>query len=255
MKKVKFKKALFGFKRRQVLAYVDSTCAEYEQRLTQQETAYNEHRSNLENQLQELAHSLENSRIVCAEQEQALEQADRELAVKEQSLAEAAALANDLLNRLQSEETARLALGAQLEASQKSLTEKDGVIANQSAQMVKLQQQVAQFESEFMQLRDQAEQSSSLVNCLNLLHDRNRALIAKIAKLETRLEEVTFGNAVKEHNQTMEQKQQMIQSTEELFSALRKEIGDALDSISSKIESGSIRDTDDGNYYVDMANL
>lgn len=252
---MKFKKALFGFKRRQVLAYVDQTCMEYEQKLQAQAQAHEKYRELTEKNLQELAASLENSRIVCAEQTKQLEDRETELLQKDQQLAEAANLSDTLMNRLQEVGVQVTALTQALGEKEELLLGKDSIIASQKAQVAGLQEQVSRFEAEFSQLRGQAEQSTALVNCLNVLHERNRGLIAQIALLETRLEEVTNGTLVKEHAQAVTQNKQMIHSTEQLFAALRKEIGDALDSISSKIESGGIAESEDGKFFVDMANL
>ncbi len=255
MKKVKFKKALFGFKRRQVLAYVDQICMEYEQQLREQTLAHEQYQAQAQKELQQVSDSLENSRITCAEQEKQMGQLAEALASKEQAFAQLVNSANELSAQYQTATLQISALTQTLGQKDELLAGKEEIIASQGAQVAHLQQQVAHFEAEFAQLRDQAEQSAALVNCLNVMHNRNRNLIGQIARLETRLEEVTMGNAIKEHNQTVEQNKQMIHSTEQLFATLRKEIGDALDSISSKIESGNISESEDGNYYVDMANL
>lgn len=255
MEKIKFKSALFGFKRRQVLQYVNQTCQGYEQKLQEQTQAHNTYRTETEARLQEISRSLENSRLVCAEQEQALAEKEQALAQKEQSLEQAAALADQLCNRLQAKEGELSLAGEELAKKEAVLAQKDTVIATQAVEVSRLQEQVSKLETEFEQLRGQTEQSTALVNCLNVLHDRNRKLISQIATLETKLEDATHGEQVEEYKQTARQHNQMISSTEHLFAALRKEIGDALESISSKIESGGISETDDGNYFVDMANL
>ncbi len=248
MEKMKFKSALFGFKRRQVLQYVNQTCQSYELKLQEQTNSHNEYRTQAENRLQELSQSLESSRLVCARQEQTL-------AEKEQSLEQATALCDELSNRLQVLEGQLSVAGEELAKKDELLARKDTVIGAQAVEVSRLQEQVSKLEIEFEQLRGQSEQSTALVNCLNVLHDRNRKLISQIAALETRLEDATHGEQVEAYNQTTRKNSQMISSTEQLFAALRKEIGDALDSISSKIESGGISETDDGNYFVDMANL
>jgi chromosome segregation ATPase len=255
LEKMKFKSALFGFKRRQVLQYVNQTCLSYEGKLQEQTNAHNAYRAETETQLQELSRSLENSRLVCAGQEQALEQLEGEMAKKEASLEQAAAMVDGLCNKLQEQEGKFSALQEELAKKESVLSQKDKVIATQAVEVSRLQEQVSKLETEFEQLRGQTEQSTALVNCLNVLHDRNRKLISQIATLETRLEDATHGEQVEEYKQTARQNHQMISSTEQLFAALRKEIGDALETISSKIESGGISETDDGNYFVDMANL
>ncbi len=248
MEKMKFQSALFGFKRRQVLQYVNQTCQGYEQKLQEQTNSHNEYRIQTESKLQELSDTLENNRLICAQQEQAL-------AEKEQSLEQATALVDELTNRLQAAQGQLSLAGDELTRKDELLARKDTVIATQAVEVSRLQEQVSKLETEFEQLRGQTEQSTALVNCLNVLHDRNRKLISQIATLETRLEDATHGEQVEAYNQTSRKNNQMISSTEQLFAALRKEIGDALESISSKIESGGISETDDGNYFVDMANL
>ncbi len=252
---MKFKSALFGFKRRQVLQYVNQTCQGYELKLQEQETAHGEYRTQTEARLQELSHSLENSRMVCAEQGQALERLEGEVFKKNASLEQAAAMVDDLCNKLQEQQGQFATLREELAAKEVVLARKDKIIATQAVEVSRLQEQVSKLETEFEGLRGQTEQSTALVNCLNVLHDRNRKLISQIATLETRLEDATNGEQVEEYKQTARQQSQMISSTEQLFAALRQEIGDALESISSKIESGGISETDDGNYFVDMANL
>lgn len=255
LEKMKFKSALFGFNRRQVLQYVNATCQGYEQKLQEQESAHNEYRAETEARLLELSDTLDNSRMVCSEQEQAMARLQESLLKKETSLEQAATLADELCNRLQAEEGKLSAMGAQLAHKEELLAGKDKVIGAQAVEVSRLREQVSKLETEFEQFKGQTEQSTALVNCLNVLHDRNRSLISQIATLETRLEDATHGEQVEEYKQTVKKNNQMISSTEQLFAALRQEIGDALESISTKIESGGISETDDGNYFVDMANL
>ncbi len=255
LEKIKFKSALFGFKRRQVLSYVNQTCQGYEQQLQEQKSAHESYRRQAEVQLQELSDSLENSRIVCAEQGKRMEGLEQELSGKERCLTEATALADELMNRLQAQSGQMTLLEQELEKSKDLLARKDTVIASQAVEVSRLQEQVSKLEVEFTQLRGQAQESSALVDCLNVLHSRNRDLLSQIARLEARLEDATHGGVVEEHARKVTKNQQMITSTEQLFTALRKEIGDALESISSKIESGGIAESEDGNYFVDMANL
>ena len=94
-----------------------------------------------------------------------------------------------------------------------------------------------------------------MVNCLNVLHGRNRALAQKVARLEAELEHARSTDEIDQYVKTVNQKQEAVKSTETLFSAVRKEIQDALASISQKIEDGAISQTEDGNYFVDMATL
>ncbi|MBR6549202.1 MAG: hypothetical protein IKT68_06635, partial [Clostridia bacterium] len=96
---------------------------------------------------------------------------------------------------------------------------------------------------------------SAMVNCLNVLHGRNRALAQKVARLEAELEHARSTDEIDQYVKTVNQKQEAVKSTETLFSAVRKEIQDALASISQKIEDGAISQTEDGNYFVDMATL
>lgn len=255
MKKAKFKSALFGFRRRQVLEYVDQTCSEYERQLQEQAGSHREQMAQVEGRVEELSASLDNSRIVCAEQAAQLEELQEQLILKERSLGEAAGFVEQLTARLQGVSAQVTAMGEELSAKTALLAQREQYIASQAVEVSRLMEQVQQLETQFSAVRDQVEQSSALVNCLNVLHDRNRALISKIAVLETRLEEVTNGEAVSEHTQTATQNSQMITSTEQLFAAVRKELVEALDSISSKIESGGIAEGDDGSYFVDMANL
>ena len=88
-----------------------------------------------------------------------------------------------------------------------------------------------------------------------MLHERNRELLAQIARLEVKLEDITRGGQVETYKRDVSKQQQSVVSTEQLFAAVRKEIGEALASISSKIQSGGIAESEDGNYFVDMANL
>ena len=255
MKKMKFKSALFGFKRSQVLSYVNETCKEYELQLQQQTTAHEGAVQQLQSALQQTTVSLENSRAVCSKQEVQLQAQQEQLASKEQSLMEAAALADRLMSRLQGASAEVAQLQTALAQKEQLLAGKDAFIASQSMEVSKLQSQVAAMEEEFVRLKGQTQESTALVSCLNVLHDRNRDLISQIATLETRLEDVTHGEQVEEHTKTAMENQQIISSTEQLFNALRKEIGDALATISSKIESGGITESEDGNYFVDLANL
>ncbi len=255
MKKIKFKSALFGFKRSQVLSYVNQTCMEYEGMLQSQQAAHQEAVKQWQASLQQVNASLENSRAVCSKQELQLQTLQEQLAGKEQSLKDAAALADSLMNRLQGLSAEVTGLQATLFQKEQQLAGKDAFIASQTMEVSKLQGQVATLEEEFTRLKGQTQDSTALVSCLNVLHDRNRDLISQIATLETRLEDVTHGEQVEEHTKAAIKNQQIITSTEQLFNALRKEIGDAVETISSKIESGGISESADGKYFVDMANL
>jgi len=81
------------------------------------------------------------------------------------------------------------------------------------------------------------------------------ALAQKVARLEAELETARSSQEIDQYVKVVNQKQETVKSTETLFSAVRKEIQDALEAISQKIEDGAISQTEDGNYFVDMASL
>ncbi|MBR3844027.1 MAG: hypothetical protein IKM39_00800 [Clostridia bacterium] len=248
MEKMSFKSSLFGFNRRQVLDYVNQTCAAYEQQLAQQTQAYDTYREQAQANLQEMATSLQNSRDLCANQKQELEAVHIQLDESQASLSQALLEVEQGTARVQ-------VLQEQVATLTQDAVEKDQVIAKQALEVSRLQEMVSKLEEEFAPLRAEADQSSALVQCLNVLHERNRELLAQIARLEVKLEDITRGGQVETYKRDVSKQQQSVVSTEQLFAAVRKEIGEALASISSKIQSGGIAESEDGNYFVDMANL
>ena len=273
MKPVKLKTSLFGFKRKQVLQYIDGLCADYHQQAEEKEALHaaqvsamkdeyeerirtHEHAiavqmdttHQLEAQLEELAASLD-------EKYTALEAATREKDALAEQLQQVSEQAEHDRNALVAATDRQQVLEAMVAEHARQVTARDQQIANHSAEVARLHGLIAQLEDEFSGLRADADQSSAMVNCLNLLHGRNRALTQKVARLEAQLEESRAGGEIQQYAKTAGERQETLRNTETLFSAVRKEIQDALDSISSKIESGGIAKTENGNYFVDMANL
>lgn len=269
MEKVRFKSGLFGFRRRQVLAYIDGTCAAFQQQLQEQARQHRTEKQALQDRLQQLEGEIlsqkerdERQQKKIAEYSHALQAGEAMLAKERETsyflrqdkeqLSAVKAQQEEQLRALQAE---REAARQQMEEYKRQLVQKDGTIAKQAEEVQRLQEHLARLEEEFGAIRADADQSTALVNCLNLLHGRNRALTQKIAKLEAQLEDAHTGREVQGLTRTAAEKQESVKNTETLFATVRKEIQDALDSISDKIEAGSIEESDDGNYFVDMANL
>lgn len=273
MEPIRLKTSLFGFKRKQVLQYVNGLCADFQQQSQADAAAHAQQMTALKDEYEEKLRTHEHAISVQAEANQALEQQLGELAASldekyvllENETNEKQALAEQLQQAQQQLETQTAALQLAQEKQQaleqlvadssRRLADREEQIARQSTEVARLQSLLAELEDEFSALRADAEQSTAMVNCLNLLHGRNRALSQKVARLEAQLEESRAGDEIQGYIQSVSDKQETLKNTEMLFSTVRKEIQDALDSISTKIESGAIARAEDGNYFVDMANL
>ena len=100
------------------------------------------------------------------------------------------------------------------------------------------------------------EQDTAMVNCLNVLHERNRNLTAKVAMLESQLETKGTEKEVQKMEESANQKQEVLKSAEALFNSVRKEIQEALQSIAQRIESAEETPSETvDNFFVDLAEL
>lgn len=266
MEKAYFKTALFGFKRKPVLAYIDETHAAFANQLTQLEQQHQanlqELQNNLETKIQEqeqalaaekqqvaeLTGSLQESRSLLAQSKEALSVVTQQ---HEEQIKQQAILQDQITSLQQEKET----VGQALALYEQQLAGKDRVIVRQTEELTRLQGHVASLEKNFTAIREDADQSTALVNCLNLLQGRNRALMQKIAKLEAQQENRQTEQEIAQYTKSAQGQQETVKNTEALFARVRKEIQDALSTISNKIEQGSIAESDDGNYFVDMAKL
>ncbi len=273
MRPAHLKRSLFGFKRKQVLQYIDQLCIECDKKLKDQEQQYTgkmqalteeyeskfstqehaialqvEANKHLESQLNDMALSLDEKYVALQNEVTRADALAEQVTTQTKQIEQ---LQQQLFANTKLEQTASLQLGACLT----QLAQKDEELAARTAEVERLQQMIAQLEQQFDSLRGDAEQDTAMVNCLNVLHGRNRALAQKVARLEAELEHSRSTDEIDQYVKTVNQKQEAVKSTETLFSAVRKEIQDALASISQKIEDGAISQTEDGNYFVDMATL
>lgn len=273
MRPAHLKTGLFGFKRKQVLQYIDQMCVEfdqatraqaqqhadsmkalqdeYEMKFQAQEHAIAlqvETNKHLEAQLTDLAASLDEKYAALEAEKTRTESLTAQLTEQQQQMTE---LQQEMSTARQTQQTSALQLSACLQ----QLAQKEDALTRQTAEVERLQQLVDQLEERFTNLQDDAEQDTAMVNCLNVLHGRNRALAQKVARLEAELETARSSQEIDQYVKVVNQKQETVKSTETLFSAVRKEIQDALEAISQKIEDGAISQTEDGNYFVDMASL
>lgn len=273
MEKVYFKTGFWGFKRKQVLAYIDETHAAFANQLTQLEQKHQadlqELQNNLESKIREqeqaliaekqqaadsrqqiaaLTGSLQESRSLLAQSKDELSSVTR---LHEEQIKEQAVLQDQITALQKEKETVQQALILY----EQQLAGKDQVIVRQTEELTRLQTHVASLEQNFTAFKEDANQNTALVNCLNLLHGRNRALTQKIAKLEAQRENQQAEQEVTQYTKLAQGQQETVKNTEALFAMVRKEIQDALSTISDKIEQGSIAESEDGNYFVDMAKL
>ncbi len=273
MESVRLKTALFGFRRKQVLQYIDDTCAAYTQKLNDAEARREAELTALRSELEEKLHIQQNALSVQMEENQRL---DQELIRLSESLDEKYTLLqeeqqkNQELSELAETEKAKVllledrlatatkeheALAEEHQQLQRQLAAKDHLIADQTVELTRLQERVSHLGETFDSMQVQADQSQAMVDCLNMLHERNRMLSSKVAQLEAQLQDAQSGRQVKELEQVTTQKQELLKSTETLFTAVRKEIQEALQAIALKIEDTAVSEESDENLFVDMAEL
>ncbi len=256
MESVRFKTGLFGFRRKQVLQYINQTCADYDAKL-QAEEKLRVHRDALIVQIEE------NTRL-----DEELAKVSAVLAEKETLLAQEQEKNQQLLETAQEEKAKTDALTEQMDALMQNhqqaaeeyeqlkqeIAAKDHAIAKQTVEFSRLQEQVATLGETFGSIQVEVEQSRAMMDCMTKLHERNQLLSAKVARLEAQLHELGSERQLRQFEQATAQKQELIQNTENLFAAVRKEIQEALQSISLRIESETGSDQP-GNLFVDMADL
>ncbi len=261
METIRFKSRLFGFKRRQVLEYIDASFASYEQQLADCTRAHQTYReqaeekialqqnaldqsvketNQLQEQLDEISQTLENTNHLLSNRE-------HELASLQQELQQSRLLASGLHSQLD-------LLQQQKNRSDAKLEEKDRLIAKQALEVTRLHDSVDSLEEHFRSVQADAEQGTAMVNLLNLLHGRNRALTKQVARLQAQLENERSDSQVESFVKAAAQKQEAVKTTEQLFATVRREIQEALDSISDKIEHSSLTPEEDHS-FVDLANL
>jgi chromosome segregation ATPase len=273
VKPANFKTGLLGFNRKQVLAYVDAMHADFARQMQEQTVLHQQELDALRNQWEERVHTHEHALAVQLEENAQLEQEVNVLAKsleeKYLTLIELQKQMGELNEQLKEKENQMQELqlyrslaeqsaenaGYKLTECKQQLLEKEEFIAKQSVEVTRLQEHVAQLEEQFSTLQADATQGAAMVDCLNLLHSRNRALSKKVADLEAKLNESNHETVVQEYTQKAVQQQQAVKSTENLFAIVRQEMQEALDSISRKIESQSIEDRFADNNLVDMSVL
>ncbi len=245
MQPVRFQRVLFGFRRRQVLAYINEAHADFARQLTEQQTAlqteYDGLKAELEGRLAE--------QTACAARAMAEAEDCRRA---KQEAEQAAALQQQLAEAARHDAAAGQAAAAEKE---ERLAEKDRVIAGQAEELARLQEQLGLLEEEFSSLRQEAEQNTALVNCVSLLHGRNRALTQKVARLEAQLQNGQTDRAVEHCMNSAGENAQAVQSTEQLFARVREEIAQALQSISDKIQNDGAAAPAAADRFVDLAQL
>ena len=274
MEFVRFKVGLFGFRRKQVLTYIDQTCAAYESKLQQEQTGHMQEMAALQAEFEEKLRTHRDALVIQIEENVRL---DRELAQLGASLDEKYTMltqeqekSKQLADSLEDEKSKVLQLAEQLaitsqqhdhfmEENQKlkrDAAAKDHIIADQTVELNRLKERVSHLGEAFDSMQEETEQSQAMVDCMNRLHERNRTLSAKVAQLEAQMQEAGSEQQVKQFEAATTQKQELLKNTETLFTAVRKEIQEALQSISLKIDSDTQADSaHQENFYVDMAEL
>ncbi len=273
MEPIRLKSGLFGFKRKQVLQYINGLCVDFQQQCEEKDTRHASELAAMQEEYESKLQTHEHAIAVQMETNRALEERLTELvdtmeqqktaldfAVEQrETLSVQLEQANEKAQQAETELATHLEKQRILESmvaeSQSVVTQQEKELNARTAEIARLQTAMTKLEDDFSNLRADTEQSTAMVNCLNLLHGRNRALTQKIARLEAQLEETRAGNEIQKYEQSVSDRQVALKNTETLFSTVRKEIQDALESISHKIEAGGINQTEDGNYFVDMAKL
>jgi chromosome segregation ATPase len=273
MQPVNLKTALFGFRRKQVLDYINAMDEQFQQQLLEQRVNHTQEMTTFRRRTEEEINAHKNAFSLQLEENQRMEQElkllaksleEKYLQLEEQNKATAEVVSQLEESRKQNEEmTLRLAVAEKtasiaeerVSAGQQKLNEKDAFIAKQTAEVSRLQENLEKLEERFSVLQDDATQDAAMVNCLNLLQGRNRALIQKVSVLEAKLAEAGTASQVQEYTQKAARQQQAVKSTENLFAIVRQEMQDALDSISRKIELESVSEDEEQGYFVDMSVL
>ena len=274
MDAVRFKTGLFGFRRKQVLDYVDATCAAYEAQIEQVKQEGQDQLTALRVECDEKITSLTSSLNAQAEENRRLQEdvahLSESLRQKYEALEVEKTASADLAKQLedslrQKEELAGqvTSLGAKVGAAslqQKGylhkILEQQQIIEKQEEEVTRLHGMVAMLEERLASFQSSVEQDTAMVNCLNVLHERNRNLTAKVAMLEAQLADKGTASEVRQMEETTSQKQEVLKSAEALFNSVRKEIQEALQSIAQRIEGvEDVPSDDDDNFFVDLAEL
>ena len=274
MESVRFKTGLFGFRRKQVLDYVDATCAAYEAKIQQVQQQGQEALTALQTEYDGKIRAVETSLQLQQEENSRLndevthlgESLREKFDALEAEKNRAAQLAQDLeeARQTKAELSAQVtSLGAKVGAAslqQKGylhkILEQQQLIEKQEGEVARLHGLVAMMEERMSAFQSSVEQDTAMVNCLNVLHERNRNLTAKVAMLESQLETKGTEKEVQKMEESANQKQEVLKSAEALFNSVRKEIQEALQSIAQRIESAEETPSETvDNFFVDLAEL
>ncbi len=264
MKPVKLKVGLFGFRRKQVLSYLDDMTAEFTHQAEQQQAEYTAAMQQLQTEMEEKLRVQENALMTQLQENTRLEQQWKDTTQSLENTAAALKTSQDekqmLADQLQEKQTAFEATNCQyrqameqLEQLQQQLSAKDSLIADQTMEVAHLQDVVTRLEEEFVVLREDAQQTSAMAEYLNVLQARNSSLVRRIAQLEAQLEDRDGSERIQGYTDAAQKRQASVETVENLFAGVFREIQEALENLSQKIQEQSLTQT--GGQVLDMANL
>lgn len=272
MEPVRFGTGLFGFRRKQVLRYIDQTQASYQEAMTrarqEHEQAMQSQQADYEEKIRCRDDALQQEAALNASYEGEIDRLTQEgrqtadrLTQSEETVRSLTALLQaatekglDLTQQLDESHRAEQTAREQVDALNKTVAEKNAVIAQRAEELTRLQTHVNTLEEQLQTMQAETDQSTALVDCVNLLHTRNKALTQKVARLEARLQEQTVGREVQQVTAPVAGRQEVLKTAETLFATLRQELNDALHSLSDTIEHSAVSDPEEDN-YVDMAQI